>query len=279
MKFNEQNFLHTLQYEVEFGFEDKGLKFEERKSIIGDLGIVLQKKLFALPFEQWGDLANILNTNFVQKQIMLNFEKTKLQNIADAYNWSGRVYPTEMDYFMVVDANLIARKSDPYVKKSYSYNLFADKEVPEAELKLNYKHEGHFGLMVTRYRSWTRVYLPQDVEIVDVLVGGEKPDDLVIADDLGKKSVGFFLNVEPQTEKTVVVKYKFSDDFVNRLKKENYKLMWQKQLGLPEANLHLDLSLPYDISAIPQVGSKVGPNRLIYQHALNADLEIEIGRK
>jgi hypothetical protein len=275
LKFAAENFWETLQYEVEYGYQTKGTAFSERKSVIGKLGIELQNRLFKLPLSGLGRVVETLKDNLEIKQIVFYFKDAELQKVVEDYDWAGRVKGAKLDYFMVVDANLAALKTDPFVQRSIQYSLSADGAAPYAELKIKYDHQGKFDLLVTRYRSWTRVYLPSDIEIVDVKVGGKKVE-YVVENDLGKKTVGLFLTVEPQTSEVILIKYKFGKSWQSELAKNGYSLLIQKQIGLPSAALIFDLTLPYEVGSFPPIGTKVAGNRIIYNGEMIRDVEAGI---
>jgi hypothetical protein len=277
LNFTADNFINTLQYEVEYGYKTKGTEFKERKSVIGKLGGELQARLFKLPLMKIGELVSILKADLENKQIVFYFKDAGQQKIVEQYDWAGRVEKERLDYFMVIDANLAALKTDPVVKRSIQYLLYADRIVPEAELKIKYEHQAPFSLLVTRYRSWTRIYLPNDVEITDVQISGKKITDYVVTTELGKKVVGLFLNVEPQTSETILVHYKFGATWQEKLKELGYSMLVQKQIGLPQADISLDLSLPYKVASFPTLGTKIAPNRILYSGVLDKDLEFGIG--
>ncbi|MFH0814747.1 MAG: DUF4012 domain-containing protein [Candidatus Falkowbacteria bacterium] len=276
LKFTADNFTDTLQYEVEYGYKTKGVAFQERKSIVGKLGIELQTRLFKLPLAKIGELATALKNSVEQKQMVFYFNDPIQQAVAKKYEWAGLVKKTAGDYLMVVDANLAALKTDPFVKRSIQYTLSANVENPSAELKIKYDHQGKFDLLVTRYRSWTRVYLPKDIEILDVQISGKKITDYVVSDELDKKVVGLFLNVEPQTSEVIMIKYKFGKNWQEQLKQLGYSLIIQKQIGLPSIDVSLDLTLPKNVPSIPAIGTKISPNRVIFKGVVESDFDVRL---
>ncbi|MBI5254823.1 DUF4012 domain-containing protein [Candidatus Falkowbacteria bacterium] len=275
LKFTADNFIDTLQYEVEYGYKTKGVIFQERKSVIGKLGIELQARLFKLPLAKVGELVTILKNSVEQKQMVFYFNSPIQQEVAKKYDWAGLVKKTAGDYLMVIDANLAALKTDPFVKRSVQYTLSASGDKPTAELKVKYDHQGKFDLLVTRYRSWTRVYLPKDIEILDAQISGKKITDYVVSDEFDKKVVGLFLNVEPQTSEVIMIKYKFGKNWQEQVKQLGYSLAIQKQIGLPSIDISLDLTLPNNLPSIPALGTKISPNRVIYKSALDKDLDVK----
>ena len=67
IEFTGENFVETLQYQVEQGYLRQEIPEEERKDIVGDLSNILMEKLFALPREKWQLLWSTIAINLAEK--------------------------------------------------------------------------------------------------------------------------------------------------------------------------------------------------------------------
>lgn len=236
-EYNQDNFQKLLQYNVEVAYKDDNISSWDRKEIINDIIKELKDRLMAMPLSRVQDLVLILERNLEQKNILVYFNNPIYQDQINDLSWAGRVKKVKGDYLMVVDANLAAFKSDAVMVKSINYSLKAQEEY-KAKLKLHYRHTGGFDWRTTRYRSYTRVYVPNGSQIISIK--GEEAGTLNVYYDpnLDKNVFAFFLVVEPGKEKTIEIEYKL----VNQdLKADNYSLLVQKQPGRRTSQLTVDL--------------------------------------
>ncbi|MFA5163226.1 MAG: DUF4012 domain-containing protein [Patescibacteria group bacterium] len=239
-EYNQDNFQKLLQYNVEVAYKDDNISSWDRKEIINDIIKELKDRLMALPLSRVQDLVLLLERNLEQKNVLVYFNNPVYQDQINDLSWAGRVKKSAGDYLMVVDANLAAFKSDAVMVKSIDYALKARDEY-EAKLKLHYRHTGGFDWRTTRYRSYTRVYVPNGSQIVSIK--GEEPGTLNVYYDpaLDKNVFAFFLVVEPGKEKTIEIDYKLSDQLKKEMNADNYSLLVQKQPGRRTSQLTVGL--------------------------------------
>ena len=160
---NAENFFDQLQYDVEIGFNNKGIPVPQRKEVVAKVGDELLNKLTSLPASEWPKLAALLTRALRRKDIMMFSRNKDFQSILDTRAWSARVKGTKNDYLMVVDANLAALKTDGKTDKKIFYSVdLTDAEHPIATIRLRYtNHTQNIDWRYTRYRSYTRVYVPE----------------------------------------------------------------------------------------------------------------------
>ena len=98
-------------------------------------------------------------------------------------------------------------------------------------MRLSYRHEGAFDWRTTRYRSYTRVYAPLGSKFVSLQGLDESTRDLKVVDDKGlnKTVFGFFLTVEPGTDREIVLDYQLPDNIYKLT--TPYQLLVQNQAG------------------------------------------------
>ncbi|MFH0988003.1 MAG: DUF4012 domain-containing protein [Parcubacteria group bacterium] len=240
LKFTKQNFWEQLEYQVEFGYYKQGIKNADRKDIIKDLGEIMISRLTSLPMNQWPSVFDLFNKEMAEKQILFRFTDAKWQALADAKDWTGRVKSFAGDYLMLVDSNLAALKTDSVMSRTLNYSL--NNGVSTAAV--DYQNLGAYTWATSKYRTYTRLYVPTGSELISINVGGQEiPKTQVdIYNEFGKTAFGVFFEVVPQTSKTVAWKYKLPSGIVN----DKYQLLVQKQPGVADINLRLNIKLPKD---------------------------------
>ena len=234
--YERENFQELLQYNVEIAYLEQDISSWDRKDVVNEIVYELKERLFKLSAENFYQLVNILSTNVAKKNIQLYFNEPRLEDLAKRLNAGGEIKTTSADYLLVVDANLGAFKSDAVVKKEIDYEVNLGKNKAEASLRLAYRHEGGFDWRTTRYRSYTRVYLPLGSKLKSLesfgLVKLEEGSVISYDDlELNKTIVAFFFSLEPGTAGGLDLEYNLSENLFSDLNSSNYSLLVQKQSG------------------------------------------------
>lgn len=256
--FTPENFFEELEYQVEFGYYKQGIPEGDRKEIIGALAEELESRLFKLPAEKWKTLFDLLRENMDEKYVLLNFKDAAVQDVVLENNWGGVVKETSEDYLQVVDANLAALKTDAVMKREISYSIvpMADGHL-RARTVVNYIHTSPADHFTSRYRTYTRLYVPEGSTLVKVQAGRdiiplEKVD---VFDEFGKTAYGLFFEVEVLQSKKVIFEYDLPDRILQEMEDGEYTLTVQKQSGIRELGLALDLTFPKNL-LLPAVKDK-----------------------
>lgn len=279
IKFNENNFVEELEFEVEKAYLEKGKTDAERKEIIGDLADILMQKLMALDKSKWPEVFKIIENNIFERHVLLYFNDNNIQKQIENEDWSGKVKQTDGDYGMVIDTNLAALKTDAVMEKTINYNLsINEKNEVLGKIVVNYKNTGSFTWYTTRYRSYTRIYLPKGAELLKV-EGAEK-GSTSFYEELGKSVFGGFITIEPQKSKDLIIEYKLPQRIYDQIKAGEYNLLFQKQSGTiaHELNLNLDFKNNEIKTVIPQtLGTVVlGDNHISLTDDLRRDREFKV---
>ncbi|MBI3963594.1 MAG: DUF4012 domain-containing protein [Candidatus Kerfeldbacteria bacterium] len=237
--FNEQNVVDTLEFQVEKGFYRQGIAQADRKEIIGTLSSKLLDALLALPQSRWPDLLQTLQRNLDEKQVLLYFDHPDVQQVITEQAWSGHLRETDEDFLMVVDANMASLKTDLGIDRSISYAVSRDADGSlVADLSIRYQNNGSFNWKTTRYRTYTRVYVPQGSVLLSS--SGTMEDDRLqsrregtvdVQDELGKTQFGAFIAIEPKQEGTLSFRYRLPDRVAAQVAGGHYGLIVQKQPG------------------------------------------------
>ncbi len=252
--FDRDNFFDTLQYEVEVRFHQQGLSVEERKEIVGRIGDELTRKIFNIPLSEWPNLLALVRDSLENKDIMIYSRDPQLLSVLDARGWTARVNPTEGDYLWVVDGNLAALKTDGAMRKQIKYELDADHpDGPLATVTLVYTNTApdFRDFRYTRYRSYTRVYVPEGSQLLrsqgamkDDLnkTGGVLiPGEVDVFHELGKTVFGAFWSVQPNQTGTLTFTYRLPESVRDDIRNGTYRLDVQKQPGVSDSTIDLNL--------------------------------------
>lgn len=263
--FGADNFFDQLQYDVEQGFflEDD-LPVEQRKEIVEKVGAELIRKLTTQPAERWGAMLDIAAISLERKDILVYSKDRDLQRLIDARGWGGRALGTDGDELWVIDANLAALKTDGVMDKNVVYSIDAtDPAGPVATVRLRYTNTNtRITWRYTRYRSYTRVYVPEGSELLSWSGGRGNPD---VFNELGKRVFGAFWVIEPGRTGELVFRYRLPARVAEQIASEAYTLLVQKQPGA-KAKLTLDLRFGKTVRSAspPEDESEWGDDR--YRH-------------
>ncbi len=276
--FTAENFFDQLQYDVEQGFflEDQ-LPVEQRKEIVSKVGDALIEKLTTQPAERWPSILEITATSLERKDILIYSADPSLQRLVDARGWGGRTLSTDGDELWVIDANLAALKTDGVMDKRIVYSVdTTDPAGPVATVRLRYTNTNtRFTWRYTRYRSYTRVYVPEGSELLSWSGGRGAPD---VFNELGKRVFGAFWVIEPGRTGELVFRYRLPARVSGQLASDSYTLLVQKQPGA-EAKLTLDLRFGKTVrSASPaEDESQFGDDRYRFETDLLKNETFRVG--
>ncbi|MBI5731869.1 MAG: DUF4012 domain-containing protein [Candidatus Magasanikbacteria bacterium] len=240
-KFEAANFTEELEYHVEYGYKEAGRGLAERKIIIGELGRALLKKLSSLAPWKWGELWAAANDLIKERQMMFYSNNPETQKIFLENDWAGEIKETKGDYLAVVDSNLASLKTDPVIKRRIFYYIVpqvtgykAEVVGYKAEVRVEYDHQGSFDWKTTRYRTYTRIYVPAGSRLIGAegfMDEKKNPAEAVVEEELGKISFGGFLSLEPKDRKVLTISYYLPKEIAQNIQKGLYTLFVQKQLG------------------------------------------------
>lgn len=256
--FTSENFALELERQVEFDYDDKGLEVHQRKKIIGDLTQEIINRLEKSSPLELLKVWSVMKKNKDEKQILVWFKNQDLQRYFSEQNWTGEVRYTDSDYLMIIDSNLAALKTDQVIKRELNYFLNTDANNNlVARVEINYHHAGKpVKYLITKYRSYTRIYLPEDTKIMKVfLKEGNSQQELTLgkevnlSKELGKTVAGVFWEIDPLHSKTLILEYHLSPKVNQLYHQGKYSLLLQKQPGISGHKLRIDLRFAKNIIA------------------------------
>jgi len=287
LTFSAKNFALDLEKFVEFDFAKYGVSYNERKEIIGDLADSLIAKVENIPSSDFIKLGLAFKKNIDQKQILVYMFDDKLQKYFSQRNWAGEIKAVAGDYLLVVDSNLASLKTDSVMERSIKRTLKMNNDGNLlVKVEITYRHKGQFITdFITRYRTYTKVYVPKDswFERGWIRAGeGEIPldmaKDLEYGNEFGKSYGAYFLVIEPQKTKTIILEYKLPEALKNQYQNGQYSLVVQKQPGTIGHKLQIDLNFSRDIAAYKSDNfpSSFGGRSIGWETDLSVDREYRI---
>ncbi len=256
MRFDAENVADELEYQVEVGYHEQGIPRPQRKAIIAPLSRIAIDRLLSRPIREWGPVVDALRTAARERQLLAYSRDGALQEFAERLDIAGRVRPIASgdDAIMVVDANLGALKTDPVVERSIRYAIIPDGDGQRGTIRLRYRNTGTFTWKTTRYRTYTRVYLPEGTELIRVHGAMERdrsdaPGPVDTGTELGRAVIGAFVSIEPGEERSLVLEIRLAPAVAQRIRSGSYALHVQKQLGSLATPLTVDLEFGTPVKA------------------------------
>lgn len=292
-EFTSKNLFDTLEYETQYGYNQKGVDDFDRKDIIGLLADELMDELFALPQSRFTELWNVYVENVEEKHVLIYVDDPITQALVVEQNWAGEMKDYNSDFLMFVDANLAALKTDKMMERTVNYTVSKEGNDYYGTAEMVYNHTGWFDGFTTRYRTHTRIYVPQGAELVehsgfmtnDKTRGGVPTDPAVsdvTFDNTDGSSTSYtvvegFTSIEPGTTGTLKIKYKLPQSVIASIEAGEYELYAQKQAGTREHGLNVNFDIGKRIDFVsPQEGMTVEGNSMKYENTLLTDREISV---
>ncbi len=265
---------------------DKLQPLADRKDLIGEMSKVLMNRILSLPTGRWNELLRVLTNGLQEKQILFFSRDPSLEQQILEQNWGGGLRQGTVDSLYVVDANLASLKTDGVMSRAIQYDLTVDQSSATAKVSITYTNKGKFTSTTTRYRTYTRVYVPLGSTLTgssgamnnDKLHGGRE-GTVDVSDDLSKTVFGAFISIEPGTSGTLSFTYKLPQHIVSTIAGGSYDLIVQKQAGTRAHELTGTLTFPkapVSAEGIDEIKS-VGHTGLAFSSDLKHDRQVRVG--
>ncbi len=285
--FTADNVTDEIEYQVEKGFDAKGLPVAQRKDILVALMGEVFKRVLALPSDRWPAVVDVMTRALYEKHMLIASFDPTVAAFVRSRNWDGVLRGSSDDYLMVVDANLAALKTDAAIKREIVYNVRPDFNGLTATVTLRYANRGHFDWKTTRYRTYTRIFVPAGSTLLSssgamlndkILDPKRAPGQIDTVDELGHRSFGAFLSVEPGETRELSFVYRLPDSIVAAAA-SHYSLLVQKQPGTEATPLTLGLDFGKKVtSAVPPEEKKFWGDSVYTQITdLRIDREFAVG--
>ncbi len=291
LEFNAENLFETLEYQVEFAYYENGKSESERKEIIGSLASLIMDELFAMPKSSFPELWSTFVENVDSKQILIYVDDPITQSLVIDQNWAGEMKAHDGDFLMFVDANLAALKTDNVMERNVSYKVEQRDGEYYGIAQMDYKNTGWFDGFHTRYRTYTRIYLPDGIELVEnsgFLSGDKTQGGVPVEPEVYTESfthangettsytvVAGFTAIEPQAEGSLRLRYRLPEKIAKQIQNDEYRLYVQKQPGTEGHGLSVEFDIGKKVkSGRPlDILTKLGDNGLSFASDLKHDRE------
>ncbi len=234
-EFTSENVLYELEYEVEKNYFNHGIEQGERKSA---LKIFIKKVLAELIDKKYltdQNLRKLALEELDKKNILLYFKNDKLQDFVEKKDWGGRVennYPG--NYLMLVEANLIGKKSNAFIQRKVDYAIDYSNSKPKVNLEINFTHSNpNKDWFNHDYRCYLRVYLPKGSWLVKFSGLNQEPN---FSQGLGKTIIGGYLVIPAGESKKISFEYLLPEGI-------GKELLIQKQPGID--SIEYDFQIKY----------------------------------
>lgn len=257
----------------------------ERKELIGEMSKTLLNRLLALPQRRWQEMIVALTTALEEKQMLLYAADPSLQEQLLEQNWGGDVRPALVDNVFVVDANLASLKTDQVVERSINYELKAERDQATATVTITYTNRGTFTRSTTRYRTYTRLYVPTGSTLLssngamrnDKIRGGGA-GTVDVDQEFDRTIFGAFISIEPGTTGALSFTYRLPAALVESISRGHYQLSIQKQPGTTAHVLTAILDFPRDVELASGLdgADKVGQSRVSVTSDLQTDRQLTV---
>jgi hypothetical protein len=232
---NANNILLALQYELNFGFLEKNINRDARKEPIKDLAFEIDNKISKSSVFTLYILGETFLQQANQKQIMLWSKDSNIQYYITQLDWDGAIdIDSKKDYLKVVDANLGALKTDYYMKRSIKKNVRECGDKICSTITITYNNTAtNASPLNTDYKSYTRVLLPKDAFVNNVIGAEKRPTEVDYSVAYNKKIAGFEIRIPFNSSKDIIIDYSMP-------KLDKYGLDIQKQSGIEGFDFILD---------------------------------------
>ncbi len=278
-EFTAENFTRNLEYEVEFGYASRGVAVKDRKKIIADLTTAFFEVAQHNFVSRWPQFFALGERMLAEKQVMAYTKIPELQQFLEAKGWAGRMVNTPSDYVLWADANLGALKTDAVIERRLNYRITpVSSSAYLATVTMTYVHHGVFDKFTTRYRTYSRVFVPQGSQFKSAEGARLKDRSLEKGqvdegDEGGYHWFGAFTSIEPGQTGQLSFSYLVSPQVVAEIKSNQYHLAFQKELGTVAVPLTLALNFDKKVlGATPGEKTKeYGDNRYFFNTELRRD--------
>jgi hypothetical protein len=272
--YTAENFVDLLQYKVEKDFIRLGVPSWHRKETVGQIAGILKQRLLDLPLDQWPELIRLVGDNMARKNVLLYSKNPELTQVIQNEGWNGEIKKYWGDYLMVVDANLAALKTDSVMKRHIDYKLLQEKNGDlTATVTLSYSHEGSPSWKISRYQSFTRIYVPTGSTLIKTT--GLTAGSVVTGDESDRTYFGGYFTVPPRENAQLTFQYKLPRRMVENMKKyRNYGILVQKQPGAGLVGLSVDATFNNQIKSYDPV-NLTSSRPVEHQFTSTGDLKID----
>jgi hypothetical protein len=222
---NSENVTQVLEHYTDIHFGTLGLNFETRKTILAEYAGALLPKIHDLalthPTDAFGLVRGLLSNYDVQLWSDHPDWQEHLTALGTAQNIES--FP-KSDALLIVDANIAAYKTDPFIEQSAHYSVNLD--TAQSTLSLTYKNKAVEGQLTTTYRDYVRIYVPKGSALID----SEGLAEVTTTSRHNRTVFSGWVVVPTEQERSITVRYQLASTQVTP-QINTYSLLFERQPG------------------------------------------------
>lgn len=277
---NNENFLETVQLEVESGSDKKAGK--DPKTILSVLADRLVHRLLNEDIGKISQYYDLIKRMIEEKQLVIySFDSTIQQKLEKA-NMSAKLAQTDGNYLMVAGANIGANKSSPFVTQTIEQKIeIDDRGEAVVDLKITRKHNSDYKFfyfdknmsenkwLIGENNQYQQVYLPYGSKLLKASIGETQIKQFT---QNGKTVLAFNQLTIPGGTTSVELSYKLPFNYYlsNQFMVKN---LFEKQVGSFNDKLIQIIKVPSNYhlkSANPNKYNYISDSEIEYNDILNS---------
>ncbi|GAF84338.1 unnamed protein product, partial [marine sediment metagenome] len=259
-KINAKNLFEKAEYHSEIGFFPGST---QKQDFLGSLSRTLFEKLKTMDTKTGAEILKEIHHSLEAKDLLVYFSHPEAMAVVADLGWDGRIKEIVcqissescfLDYLMLVESNLGVNKANFFVQRKLAVQVgfLSDGQV-EKKIKIDYQNNSLTeNFPAGRYKNYLRILAPLGSRLVSILINGEEIDkEKIDQGNLhGKTYFGFLVEVPIQDSSSVEITY-FLPEKINLSGINHYLLLIQKQPGIQDKQISLELKTPPEISVLP----------------------------
>ena len=307
---DEENFLETIQYQVEVAYDKEENK---PKQILSDLAPILLDRIFGegAVVGAFGKALSAVEAGLSEKHMLFYFRNSDMERLVRDVGWSGEVLSSDRDYLSVIHSNINGYKTDGVIDETISHRaeIRDDGSIVDNVTVKRTHTGGHTG------REWwdrvnadyMRVYVPlgstlisaegytretveppldydrlhfsrdEDVERERIGMRLDPVSGTRISEDAGKTVFGNWVYVSPGESVEVTYTYLLPfhvDPRSSNNSLDSYSIVFQKQSGSQGSVLNAEITFPKHFKNVWQSERNLIP----FEHGVRLQSDLEYDR-
>lgn len=238
-----------------------------KKDFLSQLTGLLFEKIKKMPSEDWLRLGEAVEKGLKKKQLLISFSDRRAKHFFAQNGWDGVIRQQALDkdkaglgdYLMLVEANLGVNKANFFLKRELKQEVTILEEGELIEtLTIKYENTSDSqGWPGGDYKNYLRVYTPPKSRLVGIEIGEDSSSLISLKEtkidsfkEHGKQVFGFLLTVPVKEKRLVKITYQPKDKINFKDNLASYLFFWQKQPGIDDDNLELQVNFPSSLEPI-----------------------------
>lgn len=307
---DEDNFLETIQYQVEVAYDKE---VNKPKQILSDMAPVLLDRIFGegAPSGAFGKALAAVEVGLSEKQMLFYSRNSDVEQLIRNVGWSGEILSADQDYLSVIHSNINGYKTDGVINETITHHadIKDDGSVVDTVSVKRMHTGGHTG------REWwdrvnadyMRVYVPlgstllsaegytretvdspldydtlhfsrdQDVERERMGTHIDPVSGTRISEDAGKTVFGNWVYVSPgesvKVTYTYLLPFRIDPSLTDNVL-DSYSAVFQKQSGSTGSLLNSEIAFPERFQNVWQSEGNLVP----FQHGVRLQTDLSYDR-